>query len=142
MIDLLLRGAETDDVQRREVLLGQAVKAIESLRSDELKDYLKVSCLPENNLDLGSLIRQSPNAAVVYLVDLPDRIAMVLARGDGVTHYRSGVRARQAKAEAFLLADQVLLLRAGTVQQYGSSSELRDSPANDFVREFVEAESR
>jgi osmoprotectant transport system ATP-binding protein len=43
-------------------------------------------------------------------------------------------------AEAFLLADQILLLRDGEVTQYGSPEEIRNHPANDFVRGFVEAE--
>ena len=43
-------------------------------------------------------------------------------------------------AEAFLLADQILLLRDGEVTQCGSPEEIRNHPANDFVREFVEAE--
>ena len=43
-------------------------------------------------------------------------------------------------AEAFLLADQILLLRQGEVQQSGTPEEIRDHPANDFVRGFVEAE--
>ena len=43
--------------------------------------------------------------------------------------------------EAFLLADLILLLRDGEVQQCGSPNELRDQPANDFVREFVASQS-
>ncbi len=43
--------------------------------------------------------------------------------------------------EAFLLADQVLILRDGEVQQCGPPDEIQRSPANDFVREFVEAQA-
>lgn len=43
--------------------------------------------------------------------------------------------------EAFLLADQVLILRDGEVQQCGAPDEIQRSPANDFVREFVEAQA-
>lgn len=43
--------------------------------------------------------------------------------------------------EAFLLADQILLLKNGEVQQCGSPDDLRDRPANDFVRDFVNSEA-
>jgi osmoprotectant transport system ATP-binding protein len=44
-------------------------------------------------------------------------------------------------AEAFLLADRVLILRDGRVEQYGSPAEIQASPASDFVREFLELEA-
>ena len=43
--------------------------------------------------------------------------------------------------EAFALADLILLLRDGEVQQCGSPSDIRECPANDFVRDFVTAQS-
>ncbi len=42
--------------------------------------------------------------------------------------------------EAFELADQILLLDAGQVQQLGTPRELLLRPANDFVRRFFAAE--
>ena len=43
--------------------------------------------------------------------------------------------------EAFALADLILLLRDGHVQQLAPPEEIRDRPANDFVRDFVAAQS-
>ncbi|MBF9142625.1 ABC transporter ATP-binding protein [Hymenobacter sp. BT439] len=43
-------------------------------------------------------------------------------------------------AEAFELADRILLLNAGRVQQLGTPRELLFRPANDFVRYFFAAE--
>jgi osmoprotectant transport system ATP-binding protein len=43
-------------------------------------------------------------------------------------------------AEAAFFADRIVLLRDGRVVQIGSIRELQDSPANDFVREFVRAQ--
>jgi len=43
-------------------------------------------------------------------------------------------------AEAAFFADQIVLLRKGRVVQIGSISELQDSPADDFVRQFVRAQ--
>ena len=42
--------------------------------------------------------------------------------------------------EAFELADRILLLEAGRVQQLGTPRELLFRPANDFVRRFFAAE--
>ncbi|TGE21308.1 ABC transporter ATP-binding protein [Hymenobacter aquaticus] len=42
--------------------------------------------------------------------------------------------------EAFELADRILLLNAGQVQQLGTPRELLLQPANDFVRQFFAAE--
>ncbi|MBF9236273.1 ATP-binding cassette domain-containing protein [Hymenobacter sp. BT683] len=42
--------------------------------------------------------------------------------------------------EAFELADRILLLEAGQVQQLGTPRELLFQPANDFVRRFFAAE--
>jgi len=43
-------------------------------------------------------------------------------------------------AEAAFFADRIVLLRDGRVVQTGSIHELRDSPADDFVRQFVRAQ--
>ncbi|MFC5526339.1 ATP-binding cassette domain-containing protein [Rhodanobacter ginsengisoli] len=45
-------------------------------------------------------------------------------------------------AEAAWFADRLVLLRRGAVVQDGSFEELRDHPASDFVRRFVEAQRR
>ena len=42
--------------------------------------------------------------------------------------------------EAFELADRIMLLNQGLIQQLGSPRELLRQPANDFVRRFFQAE--
>ena len=39
--------------------------------------------------------------------------------------------------EAFEVADRVVLLNAGRIEQIGTPRELIENPANDFVRDFV-----
>src|SRR5688572_10743370 len=41
--------------------------------------------------------------------------------------------------EAFELADRVVILGEGEIQQVGSPDHLRDKPANEFVADFIEA---
>jgi len=43
-------------------------------------------------------------------------------------------------AEAAYLAERIVLLRDGRVEQEGTFPALRDNPASDFVREFVQAQ--
>lgn len=46
-------------------------------------------------------------------------------------------------SEAFHLGDQVVLLRkGGHIAQSGTPEEFIEAPANDFVREFIDADSR
>ena len=45
-------------------------------------------------------------------------------------------------AEAAWFADRLVLLRKGSVVQDGSFEDLRDRPADDFVRQFVQAQRR
>jgi sulfate transport system ATP-binding protein len=40
--------------------------------------------------------------------------------------------------EAFDLADRVVILHEGKIQQIGDPKELREKPANDFVRDFID----
>lgn len=40
--------------------------------------------------------------------------------------------------EAFQMSDRVVVMNKGTIQQIGSPSEIQNSPASDFVREFIE----
>jgi sulfate transport system ATP-binding protein len=41
--------------------------------------------------------------------------------------------------EAFELADRIIVLADGEIQQAGSPDQLRDHPANDFVADFIAA---
>ncbi len=45
-------------------------------------------------------------------------------------------------AEAAWLGDQIVLLREGRVVQAGSFAELRDHPAEPFVRDFISAQRK
>jgi osmoprotectant transport system ATP-binding protein len=40
-------------------------------------------------------------------------------------------------AEAFLLADRIVVLRAGGVEQVGPADQLRDAPATPYVSELL-----
>jgi osmoprotectant transport system ATP-binding protein len=44
--------------------------------------------------------------------------------------------------QAALLADEIIVLRAGSIEQRGSWQDLERAPRNDFVRDFVAAQTR
>ncbi len=55
-------------------------------------------------------------------------------------HRRLGtsiVHVKHDQVEALTLADRILVLEAGVVQQFGSPRELFDTPANTFVAQFI-----
>jgi osmoprotectant transport system ATP-binding protein len=39
--------------------------------------------------------------------------------------------------EAVKLADNIMILEKGVIQQYGTKNEILNSPANDFVKDFI-----
>jgi len=39
--------------------------------------------------------------------------------------------------EAFTMSDRILIMNQGVVQQVGTPEEIRQNPANEFVREFI-----
>ncbi|WP_116084657.1 ABC transporter ATP-binding protein [Tropicimonas sp. IMCC34011] len=41
------------------------------------------------------------------------------------------------QAEAFAVADRVVLMRDGRIEQVGTASDLRERPTTDFVRDFL-----
>jgi osmoprotectant transport system ATP-binding protein len=44
--------------------------------------------------------------------------------------------------EAFILGDHILLMDSGQVMQYGTQKDLRQRPANEFVENFINAQTR
>jgi osmoprotectant transport system ATP-binding protein len=42
--------------------------------------------------------------------------------------------------EAVKLADNIMIIEKGVIQQYGSKEEVLNKPANDFVKDFIKAQ--
>ena len=85
-------------------------------------------------LDADVLLLDEPLAALdpITRAELQQELAKIF-RGLGKTV----VLTTHDLAEAAFFADRIVLLRHGRVVQTGSISELQDSPADDFVRQFV-----
>lgn len=44
-------------------------------------------------------------------------------------------------AEAVKLADKIMVLHEGTIQQYGTKDEILNNPANEFVKDFINSQN-
>ena len=52
------------------------------------------------------------------------------------------VEAQLERVKETMLADEVLLLKGGRIQQLGTPGELQSRPAHDFVRQFIHTQLR
>ncbi len=93
LADLLLQQANaTQDASRRDKLLRQARKAIESFKEAELQDYFQSECvdLQTQCTDLAQII--DAQTAVLYPIPLPDRLELLLQRRDGLVQATVPIR--------------------------------------------------
>jgi len=88
-------------------------------------------------LDADVLLLDEPLAALDPIVraELQNELAKIFRRLG-----KTVILITHDLAEAAFFADRIVLLRHGRVIQTGSLSELENSPADDFVRQFVRAQ--
>lgn len=109
------RPAELSGGQRQRVAIGRAVVRQPKLfLFDEPLSNLDAALRMNTRLEIAKLHRQL-NTSMIY-----------------VTHDQT---------EAMTLADKIVVLRDGRVEQIGSPMELYNNPANRFVAEFLGAPS-
>ncbi len=135
---LKMRGSKKDEVKR---LVGEVADLL------ELGDQLKK--LPEQlsggqrqRVALGRAIIRRP---VAFLMDEPlsnlDALLRVQMRSELLKlHRRVGrttVYVTHDQVEAMTMADRIVVLRSGSVQQVGTTAEIYAKPANTFVATFV-----
>ncbi len=105
------RPAELSGGQRQRVAIGRAVvREPELFLFDEPLSNLDAALRMNTRLEISRL-HSTLNASMIY-----------------VTH---------DQIEAMTLADKIVVLRAGRVEQVGSPMELYNNPANRFVAEFI-----
>src|SRR5699024_6070813 len=108
---LARKPAQLSGGQRQRVALGRAmVRAPEVFLMDE----------PLSNLD--AKLRVSTRQDIIELHKQLGTVTIY------VTH---------DQAEAMAMADKILIMRDGVVQQYGKPEELYDNPRNLFVARFI-----
>jgi multiple sugar transport system ATP-binding protein len=98
--------------QRQRVAIGRAiVRGAKVFLFDEPLSNLDAALRVQTRMEIAKLKRDMPNTTMVY-----------------VTH---------DQVEAMTLADRIVVLQAGRVEQVGSPMELYEKPANTFVAGFI-----
>jgi ABC-type sugar transport system ATPase subunit len=135
---LKMRGAKKAEVARR---VGEISELLEL--TDQLKKYPEqLSGGQRQRVALGRAIIRDP---VAFLMDEPlsnlDALLRVQMRSELLKlHRRVGkttVYVTHDQVEAMTMADRIVVLKAGVIQQVGSTHEVYSRPANTFVATFV-----
>jgi multiple sugar transport system ATP-binding protein len=98
--------------QRQRVAIGRAiVRGAKVFLFDEPLSNLDAALRVQTRMEIAKLKQSMPNTTMIY-----------------VTH---------DQVEAMTLADRIVVLQAGVVEQVGTPMELYDRPANIFVAGFI-----
>jgi multiple sugar transport system ATP-binding protein len=98
--------------QRQRVAIGRAiVRGAKVFLFDEPLSNLDAALRVQTRMEIARLKRSMPNTTMIY-----------------VTH---------DQVEAMTLADRIVVLQAGKVEQVGAPMELYEKPANTFVAGFI-----
>ncbi|MFV0336392.1 MAG: ABC transporter ATP-binding protein [Tropicimonas sp.] len=130
--------------QAREVIREKVTQAAEILKLDQLLDRqpMNLSGGQKQRVAIGRAIVREPR---VFLFDEPlsnlDAELRVQMRGELMDlHERldaTMIYVTHDQVEAMTLADKMVVLNGGRIQQVGSPLDLYDDPDNDFVAGFV-----
>jgi len=101
LADLLLQQARSAQTAKRDKLLKQARKVIEIFKETELQDYFQHECLELQTkcIDLDQII--DAETAVLYPIPLPDRLELLLHRGNSLIQVTVPIREK-------ILHDQII----------------------------------
>lgn len=122
-------------------------RVAEAARMLKLEDYLErkpkaLSGGQRQRVAIGRAVVREPR---VFLFDEPlsnlDAELRVTMRGEiGALHRRIGntmIYVTHDQVEAMTMADRIVVLRAGRIEQVGTPIELYNRPANEFVAGFI-----
>ncbi len=143
---LLPRHLGWSDARIRE--RAEALATLTHLPADALRRYpaelsggqrQRVALMRGLMADPDALLLDEPLGALDPIVrhELQDELKQIFSRLG-----KTVILVTHDLAEAAWFADRLVLLSHGTVVQDGSFAELRDHPATDFVRQFVQAQRR
>ncbi|MEO8779906.1 MAG: ATP-binding cassette domain-containing protein [Rhodanobacter sp.] len=127
---------------------AEALATLSHLPADALGRYpaelsggqrQRVALMRALMVDPDALLLDEPLGALDPVVrhELQDELKQIFTRWE-----KTVIVVTHDLAEAAWFADRLVLLRHGAVVQDGSFADLRDHPATDFVRQFVQAQRR
>jgi len=98
LADLLLRQTDAwRDPDQIQTNLVAARAVVEQLRSAELEDYFQDQCV--NLARKTPLEKVSPDAAVIYIIPLPDRTEILVGFSTGLERFKATVGSEELTAE-------------------------------------------
>jgi CHAT domain-containing protein len=89
LAELLIDAAEASaDAGEKQLLLLEARKTVEALRTEELRDYFEDACLGAERTERASLSDVPPHTALIYTIMLPSRMELLVTLPDGIKRFR------------------------------------------------------
>jgi CHAT domain-containing protein len=95
LVDALLQGAGRSNATQIQARLGEARETVERWKAAELRDYFRDECVAELEAQATPLEALSQTAAVVYPIQLADRLELLVSGPAGIRQYTVAVDAEQ-----------------------------------------------
>ena len=86
LIDASALSKDRDEEQR---LLLEARTTVETLRTEELRDYFEDACLGAEKSERTVLTSVPPKTALIYTIMFPNRLELLVSLPDGIKRFRS-----------------------------------------------------
>lgn len=100
LIDMSGQSKDRDEEQR---YLLEARSAVETLRTEELRDYFEDACLGSEKLDRAALATVPPKTALIYTIMFPQRLEMLVSLPDGIKRFKAAESSVTVSREVRLL---------------------------------------
>jgi CHAT domain-containing protein len=100
LADLLLRQADDATPESVPQLLTQARDAAEALKAAELEDYFQDECVNLLRQKTAKLESVATDAAILYIIPLPDRTETIITIGNKVQRVKSAATSREVEETA------------------------------------------
>jgi CHAT domain-containing protein len=86
LIDASVLSKDRDEEQK---YLLEARSTVETLRTEELRDYFEDACLGSERTERASLTTVPPKTALIYTIMFPNRLELLVSLPDGIKRFRS-----------------------------------------------------
>jgi CHAT domain-containing protein len=96
LVDALLQRAGRSEARDKQAPLKEARDVVERWKAAELRDYFRDECVAELEAQAAPVESLSRSAAVIYPIQLPDRLELLVSSRSGIRQYTVPVGADEA----------------------------------------------